>query len=30
MARIHGIRQTVSAIIQGDLSQRLPTQRARR
>src|ERR1700733_9447906 len=25
MARIHGIRQTVSAIIQGDLSQRLPT-----
>jgi signal transduction histidine kinase len=25
MARIHGIRQTVSAIIQGDLSHRLPT-----
>jgi signal transduction histidine kinase len=25
MARIHGIRQTVSAIIQGDLRQRLPT-----
>ena len=28
MARIHGIRQTVSAIIQGDLSQRLPTHRS--
>jgi signal transduction histidine kinase len=25
MARIHGIRRTVSAIIQGDLSHRLPT-----
>ncbi|HEY3729664.1 MAG TPA: HAMP domain-containing sensor histidine kinase [Steroidobacteraceae bacterium] len=25
MTRIHGIRQTVSAIIQGDLSHRLPT-----
>jgi signal transduction histidine kinase len=25
MARIHGIRQTISAIIQGDLSHRLPT-----
>jgi len=28
MARIHGIRQTVSAIIQGDLSHRLPTHRS--
>ena len=27
MHRIHGIRQTVSAIIQGDLSHRLPTHR---
>jgi signal transduction histidine kinase len=26
LGRIHGIRQTVSAIIQGDLSRRLPTQ----
>ena len=28
MARIHGIRQTISAIIQGDLSHRLPTHRS--
>ncbi|HEX2789285.1 MAG TPA: ATP-binding protein [Steroidobacteraceae bacterium] len=28
MARIHGIRQTVSAIIQGDLSHRLPTHQS--
>jgi signal transduction histidine kinase len=28
MARIHGIRQTVSAIIQGDLSHRLPTRQS--
>jgi signal transduction histidine kinase len=28
MARIHGIRQTVSAIMQGDLSHRLPTHRS--
>jgi signal transduction histidine kinase len=28
MARIHGIRRTVSAIIQGDLSHRLPTHQS--
>ena len=30
LTRIHGIRQTVPAIMQGDLSHRLPSPRARR